>query len=534
MTHHFQTHRPELMGTGWMITADHPLAARAGAAVLEAGGNAVDAAVAANLVLTVVRPHMCGFGGDLFALVFMEQTGKTEALNAGGRAPSRATIEAYARRGLGSIPETGILTGTVPGAVAGWQALLERCGTRRLDQLLPEAIHYADNGFPMYPDLREAIVQRRPVLEQDQSTAGLYLRDGNPPAVGERLVQPQMGRALRLLAEQGPEAMYHGELGQALVRYSRREDGLFSEDDLAGYRADWVDPLSTDYRGHAVCTMPPSSQGIALLMQANLLESVDVRAMAPDQPELLHLMVEGKKLAFADRDRTICDPDFHPVPIKALLDKEAAGRLAQGIDPGRAARSVPPRSFTRGGEDTIYLAAVDGQGNAVSLIQSLYESFGSCCLVPETGMFLQNRGRGFTLDPEHPNRLEPGKRPYHTLHPVMILKKGRPYLVLGSPGADGQTQTVMQLLTALLDFQAGPQEAMEAPRWRSEPDGSLLLEGRFPEASIAALRALGHRVTVVGDWDGVMGSSQAIRCDRAQGVLRGGADPRRQAYAIGR
>ncbi len=534
MTQHFQTHRPELMGTNWMITADHPLAARAGAAVLEAGGNAVDAAVAANLVLTVVRPHMCGFGGDLFALVFMESSGKTEALNASGRAPAAASLEAFAGRGLQSIPETGILTGTVPGAVAGWQALLERCGTRGLDQLLSEAIHYADNGFPMYPDLREAIAQRKPWLEQDHSTAGLYLRDGDPPAVGERLVQPRMGQSLRLLAEQGPEAMYHGELGRALVRHSRRQGGLFSEEDLAGYRADWVAPLSTDYRGYAVCTMPPSSQGIALLMQANLLESVDVRAMAPDQPELLHLMVEGKKLAFADRNRFVCDPEFHPVPIQNLLDKEAAGRLVQGIDPGRAAQSVAPRSFTRGGEDTIYLAVVDSQGNAVSLIQSLYEPFGSCTLVPETGMFLQNRGRGFSLDPEHPNRLEPGKRPYHTLHPVMVLEQGRPYLVLGSPGADGQTQTVMQLLTALLDFQAGPQEAMEAPRWRSEPDGTLLLEGRFPEAGIAALRALGHQVSVVEDWDGVMGSSQAIRLDRAQGVLRAGADPRRQAYAIGR
>ena len=534
MHQHFQTHRPEVMGTSWMITADHPLAARAGTAVLESGGNAVDAAVAANLVLTVVRPHMCGFGGDLFALVCMEGAGKVEALNASGRAPSGASIESYAERGLQEIPEAGILTGTVPGAVSGWQALLERFGTRGLDRLLPEAIHYAENGFPMYPDLRQAIILRQPWLEQEPATAGLYCRGGQPAAIGELLVQPQMGRAYRMLAEQGPDAFYRGTLGRALVEYSRKKNGLFSQADLAGHQADWVTPVSTTYRGVEICTQPPNSQGIALLMQANYLENVDVGGMAPDQAELLHLMVEGKKLAFADRDRYVCDPEFHPVPIRELLDKDLARRRAGTIDPKQAARSVDPSSFTRGGEDTVYLAVVDGQGNAVSLIQSIYEPFGSCAMVPETGMFLHNRGRGFSLDPAHPNRLEPGKRPYHTLHPAMVLKKGRPCLVLGSPGADGQTQTVMQLITAMIDFQARPQEAMEAPRWRSEPDGTLLLEGRFPAASVEALRERGHRVKVLDDWDEVMGSSQAIRIDSETGVVCGGADPRRQAYAIGR
>ncbi len=534
MDQHFQTHRPELMGTSWMVTADHPLAARAGAAVLESGGNALDAAVAANLVLTVVRPHMCGIGGDLFALVFMQADGELRGLNASGRAPAAASLEAYAGRGLQSIPETGILSCTVPGAVAGWQELLERFGTRGLDQLLPEAVHYAENGFPMYPDLREAIAQRRPRLEQESGAAGLYCPDGKPPALGELLVQPRMGQACRMLAEQGPDALYRGDLGRALLKYSEKSGGLFNEADLAKYRPEWVDPLKTVYRGYELCTMPPNSQGIALLIQANLLEAVDVQSMAPDQAELIHLMVEGKKLAFADRDRFVCDPDFHPVPVRALLDREAALRLARQIDPNQAASSVSPRSFTQGGEDTVYLAVVDAEGNAVSLIQSLYEPFGSCCLVPETGMFLQNRGRGFSLDPEHPNRLEPGKRPYHTLHPAMVLKKGRPHIVLGSPGADGQTQTVMQLLTAMLDFQAGSQEAMEAPRWRSEPDGTLLLEGRFSEKTAQILESMGHRIKVAGDWDGVMGSSQAIRLDHERGLVCGGADPRRQAYAIGR
>ena len=534
MNKHFQTHRPEVMGSDWMVTADHPLAARAGATVLESGGNAVDAAVAANLVLSVVRPHMCGFGGDLFALVYLDGPGQLRALNASGRAPGQAGIEAFQSRGLDRIPESGVLTGTVPGAVSGWQELLSNYGTMSLDRLLPEAIHYAENGFPVYEELRQAIAFRQPLLERQEAAAGIYCPKGRLPAAGELLVQPQLAKSYRVLAAEGPDGFYQGELGLALVKASREQGGLFSPEDLAGHRADWVEPLSTDYRGLQICTQPPNSQGLALLMQANLLEHFEAAGLGPDRAELIHLMVEAKKLSFADRDRYVCDPAFHDIPLGELLDKDLARRRAGGIDPGQAAENVSPGRFTKGGQDTVYLAVVDGQGNSVSLIQSIYEPFGSCFMVPETGMFLHNRGRGFSLDPDHPNRLEPGKRPFHTLHPAMVLRDGQPLIVLGSPGADGQTQTVIQLIAALIDFQARPQEAVEAPRWRSEADGSLLLEGRFPKAAIQTLSSLGHRVTVLDDYDGVMGSSQVIAIDRERGVLSAGADPRRQAYAIGR
>ncbi len=528
----FSAHRPLVMGTDWMITADHPLAAQAGAAVLETGGNAVDAAIAANLVMTVVRPHMCGLGGDLFALIYMAGEMQFEALDASGRAPYAANLEVFREKGYPSLPETGILTATVPGAIAGWQAALEKHGTMRLDQLLPKAVKYAANGFPVYAELRGALKERRQFLETSQAASETFFKNGQLPKVGQLLVQPGLAQSLKMLANRGPDAFYRGPLGEALIRFSESSGGLFSHQDLTDHTVTWHKPLKTTYRDYEICTQPPSSQGIALLMQANMLENFDFDAMGEfGRAELVHLMVEAKKLAFADRDRYVCDPAFHPVPVEQLLNKDYAKKQIERIDPASAALVVAPTDVT-GGSDTIYLAVVDSDGNAVSLIQSLFEAFGSCTMVPGTGMILHNRGRGFTLDPDHVNRLEPHKRPYHTLHPVMILKDGRPYIVLGTPGADGQTQTVIQLTTSMLEFEANVQEAVEAPRWRSNPNGTLQMEGRFAPETIAELKAKGHKIEVLPDWHQIMGSSQAILIDTDNGILMGGADPRRQAYAI--
>lgn len=534
MNRHFCTHRPLLMGARWMITADHPLAAQAGAAVLEEGGNAVDAAIAANLVMTTVRPHMCGIGGDLFALIHMASTGTFEALNASGRAPAKATLEAYRDRGLETIPEAGILTWTVPGAIAGWQAALDRHGTMGLDTLLGRAIDYAQGGFPVYQELVSFMEERKLLLQKNKAAASTFYPGGRTPRVGQLIIQPKLAESYRRLAEGGPGAFYQGPLGEALVRFSQAEGGFFDMDDLGAHQVTWESPITTDYRGYIIASQPPNSQGIALLMQTNILESVDLSRYAIDSPELVHHMVEAKKLSFADRDQYVCDPAFHPVPVEEMLSKTQAAQRARLIDPDRAAETFPPRDFTRGGEDTIYLTVVDSEGNAVALIQSLYEAFGSCVMVPETGMLLHNRGRGFTLDPDHPNRLEPHKRPYHTLHPAMILKDGRPYMVLGTPGADGQTQTNIQLIVDMLDFGADPQEANEAPRWRSNPDGSLMIESRFPAKTLDDLKAKGHQLQVLDDWATIMGSSQTILVDPETGVLKAGADPRRQAYAIGK
>jgi gamma-glutamyltranspeptidase len=529
----FERHRPLVMGTSWMITADHPLAAQAGAMVLEAGGNAVDAAIAANLVLCVARPHMCGLGGDLFALIYQAQSGELHALNGSGRAPQKASLEAYADLGLESIPETGPFTNTVPGAVHAWEDALKHFGSMTLGELMPRAIHYAENGFPMYGELVEAIRSRRDKLENSPGCVRTFLPGGGLPQAGRLFKQPALARSLAAIAEGGSQALYQGELGSSLLEHVRSLGGLMSREDLAGHTGNWESPLKLDYKGLSLCTVPPNSQGIALLMQAAMLENLDLAAMGQGSPQLVHHMVEAKKLAFADRNRYVCDPAFHAAPIKRMLDKESAKKQAGRIDAGRAADQVAPRSFTTGGEDTVYLAVVDKQGNAVSLIQSLYEFFGSCVMDPETGIILHNRGRGFSLDPQHPNRLEPGKRPYHTLHPVMALKEGRPHLVMGTPGADGQTQTNMQVLVNLLEFGADPQEAVEAPRWRGNPDGGLLMESRFRPDTVQGLRDRGHRIELLGPYDGVMGSAQVIRMDEDSGVLEAGACPRRQAYAIG-
>ena len=522
------------MGTDWMITTDHPLAAQAGASILESGGNAVDAAVAANLVMTTVRPHMCGIGGDLFMLIHMAGDGTFDALNASGRSPAGASLEAYLELGYQTMPETGIHTCTVPGAIAGWQAALERHGTLGLDTLLAKAIPYAENGFPVYAELAYAINERKNHLISAGAAGKTFFPGGDLPRTGQLLVQPMLAQSYRALVNDGPDAFYKGPLGKALVAYSETVDGFFTESDLAAHTVDWQKPLTTDYRGCTIATQPPNSQGIALLMQANLLESRDTGSAGIDSAELVHLMVEAKKLAFADRDAHVCDPAFHSIPVAGLLSKDQARKRLGHINPDKAAEAYPARDFTRGGDDTIYLTVIDANGNAVALIQSLFEAFGSCTMVPETGMMLQNRARGFTLDRHHPNVLAPKKRPYHTLHPAMILKDGRPYIVLGSPGADGQTQTNMQLAVDMLDYGADPQQACEAPRWRSNPDGSLMVESRFPEKTISALKAKGHAVQVLKDYAEIMGSAQAIMLDHETGVLKAGADPRRQAYAIGK
>lgn len=522
------------MSTSWMITADHPLAVQAGAAVLEAGGNAVDAAIAANLVMTTVRPHMCGIGGDLFMLIYNASDERLDALNASGRSPARATLKAYQDMGYNSVPETGIHTCTVPGALAGWQAALERHGTLGLDTLLARALPYARDGFPVYPELIRCIKEKREILLADGAAGETFLPGGRVPQVGQLLVQPRLAQSYQVLMEHGPDAFYKGPLGEALVARSDALGGFFSMDDLAHHTVEWTAPIASDYRGFTIATAPPNSQGIALLMQAKMLVHQDLTAFSVDSAELVHLMVEAKKLAFADRDACVCDPAFSRIPIEAMLSKTQAKERISLIDPDRAHAGYATRDFARGGDDTVYVTAVDGDGNAVTLIQSLYEAFGSCLMVPQTGMVLQNRARGFTLEESHPNVLAPDKRPYHTLHPVMILKEDQPAILLGTPGADGQTQTNMQLIVDLIDYGADAQQANEAPRWRSNPDGSLMIECRFPDETIARLKARGHDVRVVDAYSEMMGSSQIIVIDHANGVLKAGADPRRQAYAIGK
>ena len=529
----FTSHRPVVMGTDWMISSGHPLASQAGAAILEKGGNAVDAAVAANAVLGVVRPHMCGLGGDAFIILYWAKDGEIKVLNASGRSPYKASRDFFAGKGLVKIPPNGILTATVPGVVDGWSAALEKFGTMPLQALLQRAIAYAAKGFPVYKELSETIAESAPLLKKSPDAENIFLRNGRPPGEGELLVQPELAESLQKVAQGGREAFYRGEIGRAIVKFSGENGGLFAEEDLADHRSTWVQPVETSYKGYRVVVVPPNSQGIALLMQLNILENFDLAAMEHNGAEYVHLLVETKKLAFADRDQYVCDPDFRPIPVDKMISKAYARKQAGRIDSRKAATLVSPTNFTGAGEDTTYFCVVDKEGNAVSMIQSLYEAFGSGVVVKGTGIMLHNRGKGFSLDPSQANYLEPHKRPYHTLSPCLIMKGNRPFMVLGTPGADGQTQTLVQVIENIFDFQANVQEAVESPRWRSNPGNRLSIEGRFSPAVIEGLKVKGHQVELLPEWSRVCGSAKGIIIDQERGVLMAGADLRRQGYAIG-
>jgi gamma-glutamyltranspeptidase/glutathione hydrolase len=402
-----------------------------------------------------------------------------------------------------------------------------------LDTLLQRAIEYAEGGFPVYEELSDVIANESPLLKSCPASARIFLPDGSPPKPGELLVQHDLAESLKKVARGGKDVFYRGEIGQALLKCSRENGGLFAEKDLEDHRSTWAEPIETSYKGYRICVVPPNSQGIALLMQANIIENFDLVKLGHNSTDYVHHLVETKKLVFADRDAYVCDPDFHAVPVEKMLSKAYVKGQISRIDPNKAASNVSPKQFPSTGGDTIYLAVVDGDGNAVSMINSLYEAFGSGTVVEGTGITLHNRGKGFSLDPSHVNRIEPHKRPYHTLSPCMIFKGKLPSMVLGTPGADGQTQTLTQVIANIIDFKANVQEAIESPRWRSNPGNNLLMEGRFPPDVIEGLQAKGHQVQLLPDWSAVCGGAQGIIIDREQGVLMGGADPRRGTYAIG-
>lgn len=529
----FLSHRPVVMGTNWMITSGHPLASQAGAAILERGGKAIDAAIAANAVLCVVRPHMCGLGGDAFIIFYQAKDEKVEVLNASGRAPFAATREFFVERGFRNMPERGMLTATVPGVVDGWVTALEKCGSFSLAELLQKAIFYAEKGFPVYKELSQVIAQEAELLNKSPDAWRIFFKNGQPPQPGEILAQPELAASFKKIACQGRKVFYEGEIAEALINFSREAGGLFSEKDFIEHKATWVNPIETTYRGYRVLAIPPNSQGVALLMQLNIIEKFDLEKLGHNSADYVHLLVEAKKLAFADRDRYVCDPDFHPVPIEKMIAKGYGFKQGARIDFSSTASTVKPAEFSGAGGDTIYLAVVDKEGNAVSMIQSLYEAFGSGVMVKGTGILLHNRGKGFNLEAHHPNCLQPHKRPYHTLSPCLVMKDEFPFMVLGTPGADGQTQTITQVLANFIDFGADIQEAIEAPRWRSFPGTRLAIEDRFPAEVFDKLKSKGHELEILPPYSAVCGGAQGIVIDHKNGVLMGGADPRRHGYVIG-
>ena len=535
-----QKTRSAVLGCNGMAATSQPLATETALEILRRGGNAINAAIAANAVQGVVEPMSCGLGGDLFAIVWDAETRQLYGLNASGRAPYAASIELYTSRGFEQIPTYGPLSWSVPGCLDGWDALRERFGTMSLADLLAPSIRYAEEGFPVSEVIAASWNGSAATLKTIPTSASCYLPDGRAPRYGDVFKNPDLARTLQRIAEGGRDVFYRGEIAREILAYSKQVGGLFEQRDFEDTASTWIDPVSTNYRGYDVWELPPNGQGIAALQMLNLLEPFDLRSMGPRSVEALHLMIEAKKLAFEDRAKYYTDPEFHDVPVEVLISKGYAKRRSPGIDPKRASTSPLPGDPLEA--DTIYLTVVDGQGNCVSLIQSIFHGFGSQHVPGSLGFALQNRGALFALDPDHANRLMPHKRPFHTIIPGFVTKDGQPWLSFGVMGGDMQPQGHVQVLCNMIDWGMDVQEAGDAPRFRhhgsSEPTGlpaqqggAVYVETGVPEESVEALRALGHTISYGGIGD--FGGYQAIRIDTARGVLMGGSDPRKDGAAAG-
>ncbi len=491
--------RSPMFGRRGAVCTSQPLAAQAGMSILQAGGNAIDAAIATAIALTVVEPTSNGIGSDAFCLVWAG--GKLHGLNASGRAPAAATLEAYRALGHAKVPELGWLAVTVPGAVSAWVELHEKFGRIAFAELFKPALSLAEQGFPVGPVVSrywgKASEEYAPLSGRPEHAAWFttFAPDGKTPKVGEIVRLPDHAATLAAIADSNGKAFYEGELAAAIDAFSRETGGLLRAEDLAAHTPTWVDPIGTNYRGFDVWEIPPNGHGITALNALNIMEGFDVSVADPDDPYTWHLQIESMKLAFADARTHIADPDFADVPTKGLLDKGyAATRRALISD----SASLPePGDPPRGG--TVYLCAADGDGNMVSFIQSNYLGFGSAIVVPNTGIALQNRGANFSLDASHPNALAPGKRPYHTIIPGFLTCQGEPVGPFGVMGGFMQPQGHMQVVMRTVDQHLHPQAALDAPRWRWEHGRVVWIEDRTPTAIIEALKARGHEIRIISE-----------------------------------
>jgi gamma-glutamyltranspeptidase / glutathione hydrolase len=490
-------------------------------------------------VLAVVRPHTNRIGGDAFLLIREGRSGRVHALNGSGRSSATSTLAAHRARGYIDMPATGVHSVTVPGAVRAWADALRRYGTISFADALAPAIHYAQRGFPVSEKLAADIAAQQAKLEQDPAMAAVFLPHGRPPAVGSLLRQQDLARSLQLLARDGAEALYSGDLARAIDAFMAAEQGFISISDLAAHSSTWQQPIATTYAGYRVLAFPPNSQGVALLMQLNMAELLDLPAMGHNSAAYVAALADITRLAFHERDRHVADPAFTEVPLDRMLSKEWARQaLARdrahgppGFGGGDDHAAAPGRDADGDG-DTVFLGVVDAQGNAVSLIQSLYNSFGSGRMVPGTGIVLHNRGAHFSLVEGSVHVMAPRKRPYHTLSPAMALRPdGSLHMVFGTPGSDGQTQTLLQVFNNIVLFGMTPQRAVEAPRWRWWSDGRLQVEVEIGDEVLHTLRAAGRDVRVQRAMSAELGGAQVILVT-PQEVRTVGADPRREAYGI--
>ena len=523
-----------------IVATSHPLAAQIGLDVLKNGGNAVDAAIATSAAMGLMEPMSCGIGGDLFAIVWDAKTQKLHGLNANGRAPGKASVAFFKQKGLAEIPITGPLSWSVPGCVDGWDELRRKFGTKSFQDLLAPSIAYAEKGAPV-PEVIAGYWRGAETSDDDDFRA-VYLIDGKSPRMGEVFRNPALAKTYKQIAAGGRDAFYKGEIGEKLVAFSNKKGGLFTAEDLAKHTSEWVDPVRTSYRGHDVYELPPPGQGIAALQMLNLLEPHDLKKLGPTSADYWHLMIEAKKLAYADRAKFYTDPLFAKVPVKKLISKEYAAERMKLIDLQKARTEVPAGDAKLGKADTIYLTVVDKDRNCVSLIQSNYFGFGSKLASPDLGFAIQNRGTLFALDETHANVLKPGKRPFHTIIPAMALKDGKPWLTFGVMGGDMQPQGHVQVLVNLIDFGMNVQAAGEAPRMEhvgsatptgkpaAANGGTVQVEPGIKDDVVKELIRRGHevkRVAVNG------GGYQGIIIDPKTGVLHGGSEARKDGAAVG-
>jgi gamma-glutamyltranspeptidase/glutathione hydrolase len=524
-----------------MVATSQPLAVLAGLDVLRAGGNAADAAIAANAMMGLVEPMSCGIGGDLFVLYWDAKSQKLYGLNASGRSPYALNREVFREKQLTQIPNDGPLSWSVPGCVSGWEVLHQRFGRAKWDSLFAPAIQHAEEGFPVTEVIAGYWASGAKSLSKWPDSAATYLPNGAAPKEGEVFRNPRLAASYRAIATDGAKAFYQGSIAERIVRFSEANGGYFSSRDFAEHTSDWIEPVSTNYRGYDVWQLPPNGQGIAVLQILNLLEPYDLKSMGLGSAEYLHTFVEAKKLAYADRAKFYADPAFVDAPIAELISKPYADARRKLIDPNHAATNVPAGDPKLRQGDTIYLTVVDAERNCCSLIQSNFNGFGSKVVPGDVGFALQNRGALFALDETHLNRLEPHKRPFHTIIPAMVTKDGKPWFSYGVMGGDMQPQGQVQVLVNMIDFGLDVQAAGDAARVRHDgsatptgqpetpPGGTVIAESGIPDATVKALEAKGHQVKR-GEADG---GYQGILIDWENGVLRGGSEPRKDGMALG-
>ncbi|MHB8541519.1 MAG: gamma-glutamyltransferase [Candidatus Acidiferrales bacterium] len=516
-----------------IVAAESPLAAQAGAQILSRGGNAIDAAVATNAVMGVVEPMMNGMGGDLFVIVYDAKSGKLYGLNASGWSPKKLTPEFLKAKGITTMPQHGIDSVTVPGVVDGWSKLLGRFGKLGLAQDLAPAIRYAHEGFPVPEWDAEYWAAAAGFLKKNPATARLYLLNGEAPKVGEIFRNEELSRSLALVARGGRDAFYKGELARRIVDFSKREGGAMTLEDMAEYSSEWVEPLSTAYHGWTVYELPPNGQGIAALEMLNMMQQFPLAQYGHNSADALHVMIEAKKLAYADLRRYVGDPRFSKIPVAGLLSDDYARERAKLINMSKANCNVSPGMPNEKLGDTTYMTVVDQQGNMVSLIQSNYDEFGSRLVADDTGFVLQDRGALFNLEPGSPDVLTGHKRPLHTIIPA-FMTKGDTRIAFGIMGGFNQAQAHAQFVSNIVDFGMNIQAAMEAARFDKITFGGcdVQIEDRVPADVRAALAARGHQLEVRGAFSSHMGGGQATERNFATGVNFGASDPRKDGEAI--